>query len=125
MGNLFLREKENWWAWLLWGGLGAVVTLYVASVVDKLFLIPVTALAVTCLLTWWMHQTRRFDFLRAFKVVLFVLSTSIVPAFILVLLPQYSGQLAELTTQVALFSLLGLCACLLCAWIAKRPRQYY
>ena len=56
MGNLFLREKENWFAWSIWGVVGALATFYVAMSTQAEHFIAASAIGVLVLLTWWMQQ---------------------------------------------------------------------
>ena len=81
MGNLFLREKESWLAWSIWGIIGAFITLYVAISTNAAHLIAVSAMSMLVILTWWMQQSKRYDFGRAFKICCYVLLLSVLPAF--------------------------------------------
>ena len=125
MGNLFLREKEKWLTWSLWGFVGAVITLYTAFSTQTPHLIAMSSIGIVVILTWWMQRTRRFDFGRAFKVCCYVLVLSILPAFILVLVPSDDLNRYDLIFQGLSFVTFSLLVCLLCSWIAKRPKQYY
>jgi len=125
MGNLFLREKENWLAWSIWGLLGAFVTLYVAMSTNAAPFIAGSAVGVLVLLTWWMQQSKRFDFGRAFKVCCYVLMLSILPTFMFVIVPSDDLNRFDLIFQGVTFFSLSLLVCLVCSWIARRPKQYY
>ncbi|ATG77492.1 hypothetical protein [Pseudoalteromonas sp. 1_2015MBL_MicDiv] len=125
MGNLFLREKENWLAWSIWGVLGALVTLYVAMSTNIAHFAAGSAIGVLVILAWWMQQSKRFDFGRAFKICCYVLMLSLLPTLILVVIP--SGDLNQfdmIFQSITLFAL-SLLACLICSFIARRPKQYY
>lgn len=125
MGNLFLREKEKWLTWSLWGLVGALVTLYTAFSTQAPHLVAISSISILVVLTWWMQRTRRFDFGRAFKVCFYVLMLSILPAFILVIMPSDDLNKFDLIFQCLSFTTLSLLVCLVCSWIAKRPKQYY
>jgi hypothetical protein len=125
MGNLFLREKENWLAWSFWGVIGAFITLYIAATTHAAHFIIASAIAVLVILTWWMQQSKRFDFGRAFKICCFVLLLTVLPAFLFVVLPSDNLNRFDLIFQSAVFLTLSLVMCLICSWIARRPKQYY
>ena len=125
MGNLFLREKENWFAWSLWGIVGAVITLFVALSTKAPQFLGLSAVGVLFLLTWWMHSTKRFDFGRAFKVCCYVLTFSSLPAFLLVIVQNHNMNKIDIIVQTLGFALISLFVCLICSWIARRPKQYY
>lgn len=125
MGNLFLQEKEKWWAWSLWGVVGAVITLYIAMSTQTPHFIAVSAFGVLGFLTLWMQRTKRFDFGRAFKVCLYVSLISVLPAFVLVIIPSDDLNKFDVIFQAISFTTFSLLVCLICSWIAKRPKQYY
>ncbi|NYR10939.1 hypothetical protein HC000_00265 [Pseudoalteromonas sp. MIP2626] len=125
MGNLFLREKESWLAWSFWGAIGAFITLYVAMSTSKAHFIVASAMAVLVILTWWMQQSKRYDFGRAFKICCYVLLLTVLPAFLVVVVPSDDLNRFDLIFQSATFLTLSLFVCLLCSWIARRPKQYY
>nr|WP_231658964.1 MULTISPECIES: hypothetical protein [Pseudoalteromonas] len=125
MGNLFLREKEKWLTWSLWGLVGAALTLYIAMSTKTPYLVAFSAMSILVLLTWWMQRSKRFDFGRAFKVCLYVVMLSVLPAFILVIMPSGDLNRFDLIFQVISFVSLSLLACSLCSLIARRPKQYY
>ncbi|MBH0057005.1 hypothetical protein I6F65_08515 [Pseudoalteromonas sp. SWXJZ94C] len=125
MGNLFLREKESWLAWSIWGIIGAFITLYVAISTNAAHLIAVSAMSMLVILTWWMQQSKRYDFGRAFKICCYVLLLSVLPAFMFVVVPSDDLNRFDLIFQSITFLTLSLLACLICSWIARRPKQYY
>lgn len=125
MGNLFLQEKENWLAWSIWGVIGAFCTLYVAMATNAAHFIIASALGVLFILTLWMQQTKRFDFGRAFKVCCYVLALSVLPAYMVVVLQSDDLNEFDIIFQGVTFFALSLLVCLLCSWIARRPKQYY
>ncbi len=125
MGNLFLREKENWFAWSIWGIIGAFITLYVAMSTNTTHFIAGSAMGMLVLLTWWMQQSKRFDFGRAFKICFYVLLLSVLPAFLFVVVPSDDLNRFDLIFQSVTFLALSLLLCLICSWIARRPKQYY
>ncbi|ASM53967.1 MULTISPECIES: hypothetical protein [Pseudoalteromonas] len=125
MGNLFLREKESWLAWSFWGAIGAFITLYVAMSTSKAHFIVASSMGVLVVLTWWMQQSKRYDFGRAFKICCYVLLLTVLPAFLVVVVPSDDLNRFDLIFQSATFLTLSLFVCLLCSWIARRPKQYY
>ncbi|HBW98746.1 MAG TPA: hypothetical protein DEF74_10575 [Pseudoalteromonas sp.] len=125
MGNLFLQEKENWLAWSIWGIVGAFITLYVAMSTNTTHFIAGSAMGMLVLLTWWMQQSKRFDFGRAFKICFYVLLLSVLPAFLFVVVPSDDLNRFDLIFQSVTFLALSLLLCLICSWIARRPKQYY
>ena len=125
MGNLFLQEKENWLAWSIWGIVGAFITLYVAMSTNTTHFIAGYAMGMLVLLTWWMQQSKRFDFGRAFKICFYVLLLSVLPAFLFVVVPSDDLNRFDLIFQSVTFLALSLLLCLICSWIARRPKQYY
>jgi uncharacterized membrane protein YhaH (DUF805 family) len=123
MGNLFLKEKENWWIWLLWALIGAVISYYSSISTEQLHYLFLPASMLLLVLTWWMNYSKRYEFSRAFKVLLFVGSISFAP-----LLYTQNYTLDELTKLFvdSAFVLISLaCVSLMGAFIAKRPKQYY
>ncbi|MGE6811630.1 hypothetical protein RB215_07115 [Pseudoalteromonas sp. HL-AS2] len=125
MGNLFLREKESWLAWSFWGAIGAFITLYIAMSTSKAHFIVASSMGVLVVLTWWMQQSKRYDFGRAFKICCYVLLLTVLPAFLVVVVPSDDLNRFDLIFQSATFLTLSLFVCLLCSWIARRPKQYY
>ncbi|HCV01927.1 MULTISPECIES: hypothetical protein [Pseudoalteromonas] len=125
MGNLFLREKENWFAWSIWGIIGAALTFFVAISTRAPQFLGLSAIGFLLLLTWWMHSTKRFDFGRAFKVCCYVLTLTCLPAFLLVIVPNNNLNKIDVIVQGAGFALISLIVCFVCSMIARRPKQYY
>ena len=79
MGNLFLKEKENWWVWLLWSAIGAALSYYSSYVTEQVQYLFLPASFLLLVLTWWMNYSKRYEFSRAFKVLLLVGSISFAP----------------------------------------------
>ncbi|WP_462158345.1 hypothetical protein [Pseudoalteromonas sp. GB56] len=125
MGNLFLREKERWGLWTFWGVLGALLTTYVAMATKAPLFITLGAMSVVVVVSSWMMYSKRYDFLRALKVTAYVLGVSVLPALTLVIIPASKQNRGELLMQSALFAIVALIGCVICAFIAKRPKQYY
>ncbi|WP_405600557.1 MULTISPECIES: hypothetical protein [unclassified Pseudoalteromonas] len=125
MGNLFLQEKENWLAWSIWGILGAFLTLYVGMSTNAALFIACSAIGVLAVLTWWMQQSKRFGFARAFKICCYVLLLSALPAVMLVVVPSGELNHFDLIFQSITLFTLSLLICLICSWIARKPKQYY
>ncbi|MEM0515207.1 hypothetical protein WCN91_07160 [Pseudoalteromonas sp. YIC-827] len=125
MGNLFLREKERWGLWSFWGVIGAMLTTYVAMATKAPLYITLAAMCVVILVSSWMLYSKRYDFLRALKVTAYILFVSVLPALTLLIIPAAKQQRGELIFQSVFFALLALVGCVVCALIAKRPKQYY
>ncbi|MEO2265893.1 hypothetical protein [Pseudoalteromonas pernae] len=125
MGNLFLREKERWGLWTVWGILGALLTTYVAMATKAPLFITLSAMTVVVLVSSWMLYSKRYDFLRALKVTAYVLGVAVLPALTLVIIPASKQHRGELLIQSVVFAIVALIGCVICAFIAKRPKQYY
>ncbi|MFC3031327.1 hypothetical protein ACFOEE_02140 [Pseudoalteromonas fenneropenaei] len=132
MGNLFLIEKENWRIWLAWGCFGAMLAFILLSHRDSLpvqihpaILALLPALVLGVLICWWMNYSKRFEYLRAFKVLLVVCSLASIPAelsyFALSTANEHFHWLTPFMSHLGGLFLFPLLA----AWIAKRPKQYY
>ena len=123
MGNLFLKEKENWWAWLLWSLIGAGLSFYSSYVTEQLYYLFFPAALLLLALTWWMNYSKRYEFSRAFKILLFVGSISFSP---LLYTQNYSlDEITKLFVDTAFVLLSLTLVSLMGALIAKRPKQYY
>lgn len=125
MGNLFLKEKERWGVWTLLGILGAAITTVVAAYTHDPVFISATAMVLVVLVSSWMQYTKRFFFLRALKVSLYVMTLSVLPALFSVIAPASHQQKPELIAQSIFLALLSVIGCIICAYIAKCPKQYY
>ena len=123
MGNLFLKEKENWWAWLLWSLIGAGLSFYSSYVTEQLYYLFFPASLLLLALTWWMNYSKRYEFSRAFKILLFVGSISFSP---LLYTQNYTlDEITKLFVDTAFVLLILTLVSLMGAFIAKRPKQYY
>ncbi|KAF7771514.1 hypothetical protein PCIT_a4108 [Pseudoalteromonas citrea] len=123
MGNLFLKERESWWTWVIWGLIGSIVSTYIfSSTAEVKFALAASGLLVT-VLAWWMNYSRRFEFYRALKVLLFVGGVSLLPIALNVALPSKELATVSFNFILVLLGLIGLCIC--GAWFARRPKQYY
>ncbi|CCQ12058.1 putative orphan protein [Pseudoalteromonas luteoviolacea B = ATCC 29581] len=131
MGNLFLKEKENWRLWLCLGLFGAICSFLLIE--QQLYANNTTELIVTALspsfvlgviMCWWMHYTKRFEFWRAFKVLVVIMSISSAPTVFMSILSLESKSIvwvipvAGYIVSVVFLTCLG-------AFIARRPKQYY
>lgn len=125
MGNLFLKEKENWLAWSIWGITGAFIALFMVLKTNNPLLIAASSLGLLVILTWWMKRSNRFDFGRAFKICSYVLLLSVLPGFIFIIMPNNVPNRSDLIFQGITLLILSLIACLVCSWIARKPKQYY
>ena len=123
MGNLFLKEKENWWVWLMWSAIGASLSYYSSYVTEQVQYLFLPASFLPLVLTWWMNYSKRYEFSRAFKVLLFVGSISFSP---LLYTQNYAlEELTKLFVDTAFVFLSLTFVSLMGALIAKRPKQYY
>lgn len=125
MGNLFLREKESWFVWSVWGVFGALFTLYVTINTDKSYFFMACPTGVIVLLTWWLQQSKRFDFARAYKICSYVLLITLSPAFIFIFILNNKLSQFDLMLQSGVLIGVSLLVCLICSLIARRPKQYY
>ncbi|ATC94665.1 hypothetical protein [Pseudoalteromonas tunicata] len=125
MNNLFYRERENWFVWLLWGLVGAsigiVISIYTKNSSFSLFAVT----GIIALLTWRMAKSRRFSFNRAFKVCFTVFCCSIAPLIFINALSNGVFANVEVVMQVVFAAIIGVVVCLISAVIAKTPPQYY
>ena len=123
MGNLFLKERETWWVWLMWGLIGSLVSSYIFSNTADIKHALVTTSLILVDLSWWMNYSRRFEFYRALKVLLFVGSVSLLPIALNVILPATEFSVVGINFTLCFFGLLVLC--IFGALFARRPKQYY
>ena len=123
MGNLFLKEKENWLVWLMWSCIGAMLSFYISISVERVQYLFLPASVLLFALTWWMNYSKRYEFSRAFKILLFVGSISFSP---LLYTQNYSlDEITKLFVDTAFVLLSLTLVSLMGALIAKRPKQYY
>lgn len=123
MGNLFLKERESWWVWCIWGVIGCVLSAYVLVSTKQQHLAFVVPSLLSVFITVWMSYSKRFEFFRAFKVLLLVVAISCVPSLADIFLPLNELAVAAFKAALVLFFVVILCV--ICAWLAKRPKQYY
>jgi len=123
MGNLFLKEKENWWIWLFWSLIGAICSFYVSGFSNKVHFLFIPAVCLLSSLTIWMSYSKRFGFIRAFKVLLFVGCCTFLP---LLYTQNYTlDEVTRLFVDSACVLLSLTLFCIIGALFARRPRQYY
>ena len=123
MGNLFLKEKENWLVWLMWSCIGAMLSFYISTSVERVQYLFLPASVLLFALTWWMNYSKRYEFSRAFKILLFVGSISFSP---LLYTQNYTlDEITKLFVDTAFVLLILTLVSLMGAFIAKRPKQYY
>ncbi|MBE0368081.1 hypothetical protein J8L98_18060 [Pseudoalteromonas sp. MMG013] len=123
MGNLFLKERESWWVWLSWGLIGSLISTYIFSNTSEVKLALIASGVIVSALSGWMNYSRRFEFYRALKVLLFVGSLSLLPLALNVALPV--KEFSVVAINFTLVSLGLFCLCMCGAWFARRPKQYY
>ena len=123
MGNLFLKEKENWLVWLMWSCIGAMLSFYISTSVERVQYLFLPAFVLLFALTWWMNYSKRYEFSRAFKILLLVGSISFSP---LLYTQNYTlDEITKLFVDTAFVLLSLTLVSLMGAFIAKRPKQYY
>ena len=123
MGNLFLKEKENWLVWLMWSCIGAMLSFYISTSVERVQYLFLPASVLLFALTLWMNYSKRYEFSRAFKILLFVGSISFSP---LLYTQNYTlDEITKLFVDTAFVLLILTLVSLMGAFIAKRPKQYY
>ena len=77
------------------------------------------------LLTWRMHFTKRFGFIRGFKISFFVFCFSSLPLILTKPTKQIIFGDVDLTFAILLATVVGVFLSLVSSFIAKSPRQYY
>lgn len=123
MGNLFLKHKENWWLWLFWGVIGCSLSSMALTYTSEIKLSLVAIVVFLSIVTFWLNYSKRYDFSCAFKVLFFISLFSLFPVLIDQAMPM--PDMSKLAVD-SLFLLLAVTSiCVLCAWLAKRPKQYY
>ncbi len=125
MSNLFYREKENWFAWTLWGLIGATIGVFTANHSAEFWSFGIAIFALLVLLTWWMHDTRRFSYSRAFKVLFYVANLATLPTIGYVMLQNNSINHLDLAFQLVIGFMAALFVAVVNSFIARTPRQYY
>jgi hypothetical protein len=125
VNHLFYREKETWWQWLVWGIFGALITYYIATETQSEAYIFGSLFCVIALLTWRMHFTKRFGFVRAFKISFFVFCFSSLPLILTKPIKQIIFGDVDLAFGVLLAAVAGIILSLVSSFIAKSPKQYY
>ncbi|TMP36052.1 hypothetical protein [Pseudoalteromonas rubra] len=123
MGNLFLKERENWWTWIVWGILGCVSTGILLPHISEVWLALLSPACFLLILTSWMSYSRRFDFSRAFKVLSCVTVMSVIPIFIEHLFPVIDPTQGIVDMAFVILVCVGVS--LIGALFARRPKQYY
>lgn len=123
MGNLFLKERERWWIWLIWSALGGLLSGYILSLTKQQLLGFVVPCLLVLSIAIWMNYMKRFEFFRAFKILFLVVSVSFTPLLLNALIP--ANEVAITVVKGSVLFVSGLLLSLICAWFAKRPKQYY
>ncbi|MCF6439453.1 hypothetical protein L1077_08420 [Pseudoalteromonas luteoviolacea] len=123
MGDLFLKRRENWLVWITWGAVGCLICHYLLSYVSNAWFSLTSPAFLLMVLTAWMNFNKRFDFFAALKIFMVVASISVIP----LLAKKVSSW--EKVIHIAVDSgALFLCIVLvsvICALLARRPKQYY
>ncbi|KNC66545.1 hypothetical protein [Pseudoalteromonas ardens] len=123
MGNLFLKERENWWTWIVWGVLGCISTGIMLPHISEVWLALLSPACFLLILTSWMNYSRRFDFSRAFKVLSCVAVMSVIPLLLEHLYPVIDSTQGIVDMALVILMCVGLS--IIGAWVARRPKQYY
>ncbi|MCG7562863.1 MULTISPECIES: hypothetical protein [Pseudoalteromonas] len=123
MGNLFLKERENWWTWIVWGVLGCISTGIMLPHISEVWLALLSPACFLLILTSWMSYSRRFDFSRAFKVLSCVAVMSVIPVLLENLHPVIDPTQGIVDMALVILMCVGLSV--IGAWVARRPKQYY
>ncbi|PCK29728.1 hypothetical protein [Pseudoalteromonas piscicida] len=123
MGNLFLKERENWTAWIIWSLIGCSATVALSSYTSQVWMSLLAPILVLGLLTTWMSYTKRFDFSRAFKVLSTVVLFSSIPVIVEKVLPAKNAVIGMIDSGIIVVGMV-IASCVF-AYIAKRPKQYY
>lgn len=125
MNNLFLREKESWSIWLMWGVVSAIAVYITATQTNDFSHIVFIKLGVFSLLTWYMTYLKRFSFWRAMKISLVVFSIAITPVLFFNFEAVSLLKNADIAIKVVLLSLVTVIFSLVCSLIARQPKEYY
>ncbi|KZN43096.1 hypothetical protein [Pseudoalteromonas luteoviolacea] len=123
MGDLFLKQRENWWVWVAWGIVGLVASKLLMSVLNNVWWVMLAPIFILLMLAAWMNFNRRFDFIRALKIFILVGVISMLPLFE----QRWHSwdQLIHMAVDSGTLLISLLTVCVLCALLAKRPKQYY
>ena len=84
-----------------------------------------TLFGVITLLTWRMHFTKRFSFIRAFKISFFVFRFSSMPLILTKPIKQIIFGDVDLAFGLLFAAVAGIILSLVSSLIAKSPKQYY
>ncbi|NOU49393.1 hypothetical protein HG263_02385 [Pseudoalteromonas sp. JBTF-M23] len=123
MGNLFLQERERWWIWFMWGLVGCLLSSFVLSLTHQQIMGFTASSLLVLAVAIWMNYSKRFEFFRAFKVLILIYTFSFLPPLLDALLPIDKLSVAALKGGLVLA--FGMLLCIFCAWFARRPKQYY
>ncbi|MDK1286201.1 hypothetical protein [Pseudoalteromonas umbrosa] len=123
MGDLFLKRRENWWVWITWGVVGCIICHYLLSNVSNAWLSLSSPAVLLVVLTAWMNFNKRFDFLAALKIFIVVASISVIP----LLAKKISGwdEVIHIAVDSGSVFLCIVLVSVICALLARRPKQYY
>ncbi|OCQ23258.1 hypothetical protein A7985_04765 [Pseudoalteromonas luteoviolacea] len=123
MGDLFLKQRENWWVWIVWGVIGFISSKLILSMLDNTWWVLLAPVTILVILTAWMNFNRRFDFTRALKILMLVGTISLIPLFE----QRWSrwDQMIHIAVESGTLIISLLTVSIVCALLAKRPKQYY
>ncbi|KZN50997.1 hypothetical protein [Pseudoalteromonas luteoviolacea] len=123
MGDLFLKQRENWWVWIVWGVIGLLSSKLLLSMLDNTWWSLLAPITILIILTAWMNFNRRFDFIRALKILMLVGTISLIPLFE----QRWSSwdQMIHIAVESGTLLISLLTVSIVCALLAKRPKQYY
>ncbi|KZN30209.1 hypothetical protein N480_04490 [Pseudoalteromonas luteoviolacea S2607] len=123
MGDLFLKQREKWWVWIVWGVIGLLSSKLLLSLLDNTWLVLLAPITILIILTAWMNFNRRFDFIRALKILMLVGTISLIPLFE----QRWNSwdQMIHIAVESGTLLISLLTISILFALLAKRPKQYY
>ena len=125
MNNLFLREKESWSIWLIWGVVSAIAVYITASQSHSISHIVFIKLGVFSLLTWYMAYLKRFSFWRAMKISLVVFSIAVTPVLFFNFEALSLLKNADFIKKIIFLLAITVIFSLICSLIARQPKEYY
>ncbi|ESP91068.1 hypothetical protein PL2TA16_01459 [Pseudoalteromonas luteoviolacea 2ta16] len=123
MGDLFLKRRENWWVWITWGVLGCIICHYLLIYVSNAWVSLSSPVLLLVLITTWMNFNRRFDFFAALKIFMVVASISVIP----LMAEKFNSweKLIHIAIDSGAVFLCIVFVSIVCAFLARRPKQYY
>lgn len=125
MNNLFLREKESWAVWLIWGVFAASAVFITATNTQNMSHLFLLKFGIFAMLTWYMTYSKRFSFWRAMKISFVVFSLTIAPVLFFNFEVISLLKNADIAVRVAILFVVGAVCSLVSSLIARQPKEYY